>query len=701
MHTWFPILVLCVPLLATGCKKECKTDVDCDDGSVCTTDVCGADHTCTNDAISIDDSDACTTDACDPTAGITHTPLAGIDDSDICTDDACDTGTGAITHTPLAGIDDSDACTNDGCTQDTGVYHDLLPGIDDSVACTDDTCDTGSGDIAHTQNNDHCAAADGASCTVPTCDPSANGADSATGCLEVADDSLCNDSQTCTTSDTCDPTANGADGTTGCVYVTDDGACDDGLACTTDACAPFRGCSHTPDHSLCGQREYCDTTTGCGVPSTHLVINEIDYDNVGSDDNEFVEIYNGTGAAVDLTNLALVLVNGSSSALSEYLRADLVGASSDDMLPDDSYLVVASGTVVADANAYTVLWPGDDGTGSSNKIQNGHPDGLALIDTANLKVIDSLSYEEDTDPSMIAVSIEGFSDPVDLVEGDPLTTSLAADSNSIQGSLIRSPNGTDTDNAASDWIFSGQPTPGAANVLPQVTVTAVTPDNGLATTSSDVVLTGTGFAEGNVVVSFGVLTGTCTWVSSTEVDCTVPDNQGTPARVDVTVTQSGYDGAAVLANGWTWTGATTDVDYCTVQFPKDFTGDDAQPLTVGDTATVYGQIYESGLTDATSDPASGIVGDLGVSAADATGDAADPTLDTTWTWIIASPNAVYDFSQSNDEYQADTTPEAAGTYRYAYRFSLDDGLNFTYCDADDTNGGFDPASIGTMTVNAP
>ncbi len=43
---------------------------------------------------------------------------------------------------------------------------------------------------------------------------------------------------------------------------------------------------------------------------THLVLNEVDYDNVGADNREFVEVFNGTGAPVDLADKAVVLVNG-------------------------------------------------------------------------------------------------------------------------------------------------------------------------------------------------------------------------------------------------------------------------------------------------------------------------------------------------------------------------------------------------------
>ena len=44
--------------------------------------------------------------------------------------------------------------------------------------------------------------------------------------------------------------------------------------------------------------------------ATHLVLNEVDYDNVGADNREFVEVFNGTGAPVDLADKAVVLVNG-------------------------------------------------------------------------------------------------------------------------------------------------------------------------------------------------------------------------------------------------------------------------------------------------------------------------------------------------------------------------------------------------------
>lgn len=164
---------------------------------------------------------------------------------------------------------------------------------------------------------------------------------------------------------------------------------------------------------------------GGGTPT--LVINEIDYDQVGSDTGGFVEIRNDGSAAATLDGVALVFVNGGDST--EYDR------------------VALSGTLAA--GAYLVV-PKD--------AQNGAPDGVALIDTASATLLDALSYEG----SITAAVIDGHT--YSLVEGTPLATSVA-DSNTVEGTLIRNPDGTDTDDATSDWLFTTTPTPGAANVL--------------------------------------------------------------------------------------------------------------------------------------------------------------------------------------------------------------------------------------------
>ncbi len=139
-----------------------------------------------------------------------------------------------------------------------------------------------------------------------------------------------------------------------------------------------------------------------------------------------MEIKNVGASAATLEGIALVLVNGGDGL--EYDRAELTGS-----LAAGAYLSVAI------------------------EAQNGAPDGVALIDTAGA-LLDALSYEG----SITAAVIDGKT--YNLVEGTVLPTSVA-DSNTVDGSLSRIPDGQDTNNAASDWKFTTTKTPGAANVL--------------------------------------------------------------------------------------------------------------------------------------------------------------------------------------------------------------------------------------------
>jgi hypothetical protein len=161
------------------------------------------------------------------------------------------------------------------------------------------------------------------------------------------------------------------------------------------------------------------------VGGAELVINEVDYDQVGTDGNGFVEIHNTGDAAADLADVDLVAVNGGDNA--EYDRAELTGT-----LAAGGYLAVAF------------------------ELQNGAPDGLALLQGATL--LDALSYEG----AITAATIGGQT--YNLVEGTALAATVA-DSNTVAASLIRNPNGTDTNDAANDWAFTTTVTREAANVL--------------------------------------------------------------------------------------------------------------------------------------------------------------------------------------------------------------------------------------------
>ena len=157
-----------------------------------------------------------------------------------------------------------------------------------------------------------------------------------------------------------------------------------------------------------------------------LVLNEVDYDQVGADGDGFVELQNTGTAAIDLEGIALVFVDGADGE--EYRRFALTGT-----LEPGGYHVVAADP------------------------QNGAPDGLALIDTETGDLLDALSYEGPITEATI--DEQTYS----LVEGTLLPATVA-DSNTIEGSLSRIPDGQDTDDAASDWVFTQTLTRGAANV---------------------------------------------------------------------------------------------------------------------------------------------------------------------------------------------------------------------------------------------
>jgi len=102
-----------------------------------------------------------------------------------------------------------------------------------------------------------------------------------------------------------------------------------------------------------------------GMASIQVFIDEIHYDNDGVDTGEFVEIFGPT--ETDLSGWKVELYNGNGGAL--YNTIDLTGSSFPDQLYDHGTLAF-----------------------SQAGIQNGDPDGLALVDNDGA-VIQFLSYE--------------------------------------------------------------------------------------------------------------------------------------------------------------------------------------------------------------------------------------------------------------------------------------------------------------------
>jgi hypothetical protein len=188
-------------------------------------------------------------------------------------------------------------------------------------------------------------------------------------------------------------------------------------------------------------------TVTVNTGADHLVINEVDYDQPSTDTTEFIEIYNPSATAKSLANVVLYEVNGSGSTVYATINLAAVPGGS---LASHHYLVIAGPTVNVPAGE-TKFDPG----WTQDEIQNGAPDGLALVDSSTNSLIDSLSYEG----SITAVQLPGFAAPVSLVSG----TATSAVDNGSAGSLCRKPNGQDTDMDSTDWVLCATTSPGADN----------------------------------------------------------------------------------------------------------------------------------------------------------------------------------------------------------------------------------------------
>lgn len=169
--------------------------------------------------------------------------------------------------------------------------------------------------------------------------------------------------------------------------------------------------------------------------SGSLVINEIDYDQPGTDYDEFIEIYNrGTGPA-DLSNVVLELWNGSGTVIYDSISLAAAGSS----LPAGGYLVVGSSTVIANlpGGVLTVAFSASD-----NNVQNGGSNGDGILLRDGTTTLDSVSYE-----AIITGITEGTNHAGEESDDD---------------SLSRVPNGNDTDENEDDFVKQ-TPTPGTVN----------------------------------------------------------------------------------------------------------------------------------------------------------------------------------------------------------------------------------------------
>jgi hypothetical protein len=196
-------------------------------------------------------------------------------------------------------------------------------------------------------------------------------------------------------------------------------------------------------------KDYVIVLQDGGSTTPTVMLNEIDNDQINTDYTEYVEIYNPGGSSAPLAGLALVMVNGNDN--NEYARIDL---STVGQLGGGQYLVIAGAMVTVPPSALKL-----DPTWTHDDIQNGSPDGIAIIDTVTNTIVDTLSYEG----AITMANITGFPGPVSLVEGTALDATVADSNTDNNVTLCRNPDGTDTNDNATDWSLCTHVTPGTAN----------------------------------------------------------------------------------------------------------------------------------------------------------------------------------------------------------------------------------------------
>ena len=166
-----------------------------------------------------------------------------------------------------------------------------------------------------------------------------------------------------------------------------------------------------------------------------LIINEVDYDQPGSDTAEFIELYNNGPASIELNGYTLELVNGSNG--NAYNSFDLEGNN----IAAGGYLVLCDDTTSVVNCTIDV--------GNNGWLQNGGSDGEAIALYNDSLLIDSLAYEYNNSTTL-GIFAEGGS-------------GAGIDPSSEIGSLARLPNGMDTNFNDNDF-GTGCITPGTANI---------------------------------------------------------------------------------------------------------------------------------------------------------------------------------------------------------------------------------------------
>lgn len=285
-------------------------DADCDDGDICTDDICSPAEGCVHEfnLNPCTDGDPCTVldqcldglcagapkdcddalycngeESCDPVTGVC---LSGsppdADDGIDCTDDSCDEENDLLVNVAVdVACDDFNPCTDDSCAVEEGCQHvnnaaacdDLDPCTledicldgacggtpklcDDSLYCNGvESCEPESGDCLPGTPPDH---GDEVDCTLDGCDEESD------SIFHTPDHTKCGDDNVCT-DDSCHHLE-------GCLNVNNSSECDDGVACTIQDLCTGGICAGEP--TVCTNSLFCDGLETCSPQSGECVDGE-------------------------------------------------------------------------------------------------------------------------------------------------------------------------------------------------------------------------------------------------------------------------------------------------------------------------------------------------------------------------------------------------------------------------------------------
>lgn len=212
----------CQTTTCDGSTGQCGyQDIVCDDGDMCTNDICDKTSGCQYITKNCNDNNPCTIDSCNSTTGCIFTTIPNCNPQ--CLSKTCPT---------------SDSCISWECDPITANCVNTTTICDDHNMCTIDTCDSQAGCMFTSVNCD-----DGDACTIDSCN-------STSGCEHTA--IVCNDNNACT-NDTC---YNGV-----CNYT--DIVVPAGNLCLGIYCDPKIGIVELPTKCPSACESTCDPQTGC------------------------------------------------------------------------------------------------------------------------------------------------------------------------------------------------------------------------------------------------------------------------------------------------------------------------------------------------------------------------------------------------------------------------------------------------------